>query len=361
MSELTIYAFFNNKGGVGKTTLCQNAACLYAEQNPKKQVLVIDLCPQANISQFMLGGGHRGYEANQQLQTTSSRKNIVGFIDFLLKGGSGFTNLRRSYAIQVSEHNEHVSDNLYLIAGDSFLESLSLALNYAVINPANTKAWSEYMTAIRRLCEFEFENNSDDYKSLTVFIDCNPSFSIYTQMGLVSSDFLIVPMMADYSSLEGIKGILSLLYGKYPSAALQKYAEDVITFNKQIDKYKIELPLMYEFVFNNFTSNTGVATAYEAVRNELVEFCYETYKTNKDIFAISSDPIHDRKSWEKVFVADTKDFHTSGKVSAGLGIPLHRLPAKSSYLMPDGTQISLPTGNYSAALEHVRHFVKQLS
>ncbi|WP_096379882.1 ParA family protein [Sutterella wadsworthensis] len=358
MSDITIYSFYNNKGGVGKTTLCQNAACLYAENHPEKQVLVIDLCPQANISQFLLGGGPAGYEANQQLQTTSSRKNIVGFVDFLLKGGSGFTTLRRSYAVRVSDHNDHVSDNLYLIAGDSFLESFSLALNYAVINPANTRAWVEYMTAIRRLCELEFKE--DEYDSLTVFIDCNPSFSIYTQMGLVSSDYLVVPMMADYSSLEGIKGVMSLLYGAYPSAALQKYAEDVMTFNKQISQYGLELPVMYEFVFNNFTSNAGVATAYEAVRNELVAFCYETFVNNPTLFAKPPQKIESGEHWEDVYVANTKDFHTSGKVSAGLGIPLHRLPEKTDYAMPDGTPISLPVGNYKLALEHVREFVDQL-
>jgi cellulose biosynthesis protein BcsQ len=95
----------------------------------------------------------------------------------------------------VSPHNKNVSENLYLIAGDSFLESFSLALSYAVINPANIQAWMEYMTAIPRLCELEFDE--DKYESVTVFIDFNPSFSIYTQMGLVSSDFLVVPMMAD--------------------------------------------------------------------------------------------------------------------------------------------------------------------
>ena len=49
-----IYSFYNNKGGVGKTTLCQNAASIYADRNTNKQVVVIDLCPQANISQFCL-------------------------------------------------------------------------------------------------------------------------------------------------------------------------------------------------------------------------------------------------------------------------------------------------------------------
>ncbi|EEF93731.1 hypothetical protein CATMIT_01634, partial [Catenibacterium mitsuokai DSM 15897] len=58
-----------------------------------------------------------------------------------------------------------------------------------------------------------------------------------------------------------------------------------MTFNKQISQYGLELPVMYEFVFNNFTSNAGVATAYEAVRNELVAFCYETFVNNPTLFA----------------------------------------------------------------------------
>lgn len=266
MSNILIYSFYNNKGGVGKTTLCQNAASLYAENNPKKQVLVIDLCPQANVSQFFLGGGHIGEKENQKIQSSHSRRNIVGFIDWILKGNSGFTNTRGSYAINASYYNENIPGNLYLIPGDSFLESLSLALNYAVLNPANINAWHEYMTAIRRLCELEFKFQ-EKYESLTVFIDCNPSFSIYTQMGLVSSNFILVPMMADFSSLEGIRGILMLLYGKYQSSAEKKYADTIITFNRKIKESDIVLPKFYEFIFNNFTSNQGVANAFNSIKN----------------------------------------------------------------------------------------------
>ena len=284
-----IYSFYNNKGGVGKTTLCQNAASMYADRNPKTQVVVIDLCPQANISQFLLGGGHSGYEQNQKIQSRSTRKNIVGFVDWLLKGNSNFSRIKSSYKVKVKNYNDAISSNLYLIAGDSFLESLSLALNYAVINPANVKAWKEYMTAIRRLCELEFDSNK--YDEMVVFIDCNPSFSLYTQMGLTSSDYIITPMMADFSSLEGIKGLLMLLYGKYPSSALKNYAEDIVTYNKQIEQFQLKLPVMYEFAFNNFTTNLGVATAYESVRNELIEFCKKQYDTFPDLFAATNSPV----------------------------------------------------------------------
>ncbi|MDO3616634.1 ParA family protein [Ralstonia pseudosolanacearum] len=354
----TIYAFYNNKGGVGKTTLCQNAACLYAADNPDTQVIVIDLCPQANISQFLLGGGHEGYQTNQRLQSQSTRRNIVGFMDWLLRGNSGFTSIKSSYAVQVSPLNSAVPENLYLIAGDSFLESLSLALNYAVINPANRKAWAEYMTAIRRLCELEFD--AKRYKHLRVFIDCNPSFSIYTQMGLVSSDYLIVPMMADFSSLEGIKSLMMLLYGKYPSAALKTYADDILTFNSQAKSFNLQLPRLYEFVFNNFTTNSGVAYAFESVRNELIQFCYDQYVAHPSLFAPCGGEIENKEDWENFFMSNTKDFHTSAKVSASLGIPFNKLPEATNYTMPDGTVVNVPSKNYEESLRNVVDFVGKI-
>lgn len=208
------------------------------------------MCPQANISQFLLGGGKKGYENNQKLQGTYTRRNLVGFIDWILKGNSEFKSLQNStYTVKASLYNDSIPENLYLIAGDSFLESLSLALNYSVLNPANITAWKNHMTAIKRLCRSEFDN--EKYKELVVFIDCNPSFSIYTQMALLSSDYLIIPMMADFTSLEGIKGILMLLYEQYPSESLKKYASKVLTFNKQVKQFELKLPQIKQFVFNN--------------------------------------------------------------------------------------------------------------
>ncbi|HCD4506598.1 TPA: hypothetical protein NBQ95_004672, partial [Enterobacter kobei] len=115
-----------------------------------------------------LGGAHNGYRNNQTLQAQQTRGNVVGFFDWLLKGNSNFTNIRRSFKVQVNQYNNRLSDNLYLIAGDSFLESLTLALSYAVINPANRNAWPEFMTALRRLCTLEFD--SQQYDNLVVFI-----------------------------------------------------------------------------------------------------------------------------------------------------------------------------------------------
>ncbi|ABO49526.1 ATPase domain protein [Desulforamulus reducens MI-1] len=355
--NIKIYAFYNNKGGVGKTTLCFNAASLYAQKNPNTQVLVIDMCPQANISQFLLGGGQQGYKTTQKLQSLAGRKNVVGFIDWLLKGNSNFKTPNTSYKINVSSYNKHIPTNVYLIAGDSFLESLSLALNYAVINPANTQAWKEYMTAIRRLCEYEYEY--EKLENLVVFIDCNPSFSIYTQMALTSSDYLIIPMMADHSSEEGIKSILMLLYDQYPSVAIKKYAENVITYNKQIKNFELKLPLIFEFVFNNYTSNQGIANAFQSIKSELMEFCYKQFNKFPNLFYPASN-VKDESDWEQYFVSDVKDFHTAGKVSAALGIPICNLPNSTKYTMPNNNEVVIPKGNYTQAVDDVKAFVNKI-
>lgn len=50
----TVYGFWTNKGGVGKTTLSFHMATTYAELYPEKTVVVIDMCPQTNLSATLL-------------------------------------------------------------------------------------------------------------------------------------------------------------------------------------------------------------------------------------------------------------------------------------------------------------------
>lgn len=179
-------------------------------------------------------------------------------------------------------------------------------------------------------------------------------------MALVSSDSIILPVMADFSSLEGIKGILMLLYGKYPSSAAKTYADKVLTFNKQVQNFGLPLPTIFEIPFNNFTANLGVANAYASIRNEISEFCWNQYQADQTIFAPPAIPITNNKDWEDLFMSNVKDFHSAGKVSSSLGIPLHKLPLTTNYTMPDNTAVNLPKGNYRESLDHLEHFVAKL-
>lgn len=49
------YVVWNNRGGSGKTNLTYHLAIKYAYRNPDKTVLVVDMCPQADLSHAFLG------------------------------------------------------------------------------------------------------------------------------------------------------------------------------------------------------------------------------------------------------------------------------------------------------------------
>lgn len=196
---------------------------------------------------------------------------------------------------------------------------------------------------------------------MVVFIDCNPSFSIYTQMSLVSSDRLIIPMMADFSSIEGIKGIMTLLYDEYPTAALKKYAENIMTFTKQIERFKdLKLPLIDTFVFNNYTcGSNGIAKAYNSLKSELVKFCIDQYDKFPQYFVRKK--ISRNQKWEDLYIADVRDFHSVGRVSSSLGIPIIELDKQSTYEMPDGEKVPIQKNGYNNSVDALNNLVDIIS
>lgn len=59
MADNPRYAIWNNKGGVGKTFVAFVVAAEYARAHPERRIIVLDLCPQANISEILLGGNKK--------------------------------------------------------------------------------------------------------------------------------------------------------------------------------------------------------------------------------------------------------------------------------------------------------------
>ena len=50
------YAIWNNKGGVGKSFLSFILGTEIAKRNSAGRVILVDMCPQANLSEVVLGG-----------------------------------------------------------------------------------------------------------------------------------------------------------------------------------------------------------------------------------------------------------------------------------------------------------------
>src|SRR5262245_27223396 len=79
------YAFWNNKGGTGKTSLAFQSITLYAEKHPTKRILSVDMCPQANLSELLLGGlNNKGSEKLLAQQGQVPRCSIGGYFQLRL-------------------------------------------------------------------------------------------------------------------------------------------------------------------------------------------------------------------------------------------------------------------------------------
>ena len=75
------YAFWNNKGGVGKSYLSFIASCEYAHRHPEADVYVIDMCPQANVSETLLGGFKTSPTALHDYINRQPRATVAGYIE----------------------------------------------------------------------------------------------------------------------------------------------------------------------------------------------------------------------------------------------------------------------------------------
>lgn len=304
------YAFWNNKGGTGKTSLAFQSIVRYAERYPKKRVLAVDMCPQANLSELMLGGlNNKGSEKLLERQGLMPRCSIGGY--FQLRLPSPFKPPKfdaHDFITNPSAYNTALPENIDLVCGDPLLELQANAVNTL----ANTQipGTNPWIAVVDWLSDF-LETLDEEYD--TVFLDCNPSFSLYTQIGLASCNRIVLPVMADDSSRRAIQNAFSLVYGlKLPSEIYAAYA-----FATKLRGAGRPLPKVHLIVKNRITQYMGAASAYAAVLDAIQTDVALLLKTNPEIF--------DFKKPAAGFV-EVRDFQTTGVVAFAKGLPFSKLP-----------------------------------
>lgn len=305
------YAFWNNKGGTGKTSLCFQAICKYAEIHKDERILVIDVCPQANLSELLLGGLTGGGSQNLlQMYGAVNRCSIGGYFQQRLPSPYSVPTFRAQDFI-TTPHNKNSStpSNIDLVCGDPLLELQSNAIN--TLSNTQIPGTDTWIAVIDWLNDF-LNTVKDSYK--TIFIDCNPSFSIYTQIALATSERLILPVMADDSSRRAVQNALSLIYGlSLPSQIYATYA-----FNTKLTKACHSLPQIHLIVKNRITQYMGPASAYSAVLQGIEEEIEKLIKTHPQYFTFKN--IDDGTS-------EVRDFQTTGVVAFAKGLPFSNLRA----------------------------------
>lgn len=112
-------------------------ATQYAKSNADVNVLVIDLCPQANISMALLSTPEQeGCELLASLYEKNSTVSL--YLEKQLDLGAKVL-YARNYLTCVNEYNKQVTKNVFLLCGDMCLELATRGLDYfrrGVILPA---------------------------------------------------------------------------------------------------------------------------------------------------------------------------------------------------------------------------------
>jgi cellulose biosynthesis protein BcsQ len=224
------------------------------------------------------------------------------------------------------DFNNAIPDNIDLVCGDPLLELQSNAVNTLANNQIpGSNPWIE---VIDWLNDF-IEPIEEEYDA--IFFDCNPSFSLYTQIALAASKRLVLPVMADDSSRRAIQNAFSLVYGlKLPSDIYLAFA-----FATKLKEAGRDLPKVHLIIKNRLTQYMGAASAYAAVLIAIERDVAGLIKTNPEIFTFTKTADG---------FTEMRDFGTTGVVAFAKGQPMskvqvgkqtvngHRVQVKKDYL-----------------------------
>ncbi|MGM0900464.1 MAG: ParA family protein [Bacillota bacterium] len=196
---MSVVAFMNMKGGVGKTTLCVNLADILSRDYEKK-VLIIDIDPQFNATQCFMSGEEYSIHKEQNKYTSFNiyADNIE--VPSLVNG-------------KIEENNQTINLNDMILNSNPNLDFIPGDLKLIKVETGRN---GQEM----RLNRFIRENNLKE-KYDYIFIDCPPTNSLWTLSAVVASDYYMMPVKPDYLSSVGLslfKSVIGELIKNYASS-----------------------------------------------------------------------------------------------------------------------------------------------
>ncbi len=180
--------FFNNKGGVGKTTLVYHLASMISDQG--QTVLAVDLDPQANLTSMFL----RDEQLEALWPDGEHPKTIFGALRPIIRGVGDV----------LTPHVENITRNLGLVIGDLALSTFEDRLSDAWPRCHNRdESAFRTMTAFYRGVRQAARVTGADW----VLIDVGPNLGAINRAALIASDFVVIPLGPDLFSLQGLRNL----------------------------------------------------------------------------------------------------------------------------------------------------------
>ncbi|MCC5847047.1 MAG: ParA family protein [Verrucomicrobia bacterium] len=182
-------AFFNNKGGVGKTTLVYHLAWMFAGMG--RRVLVADLDPQANLTSMFLA------ESELEKLWDPDREEHPSIMAPLSPMTRGLGDIGET-------PTQRITNAIWLIPGDLALSNFESNLS---------EAWGKCLdgqepafrttSAFHRVMLDAYQKTDAD----VVLIDVGPNFGAINRAALICAESVVVPLAPDLFSIQGLRNL----------------------------------------------------------------------------------------------------------------------------------------------------------
>jgi chromosome partitioning protein len=197
--SIPVVGFFNNKGGVGKTSLVYHLSWMYSDLGLR--VVAADLDPQANLTAAFLDE-----ERLEELWPKGTHpQTIYGCIQPLLEGVGDITH----------PHIELVSDfpgqiplfpenSIGLLVGDLQLSQVEVELSdeWSKCLDGNQQAFRVTSAFWRAMQQAGKEHNAH-----IILMDLGSNLGAINRAALIATDFIVVPLSPDLFSLQGLRNL----------------------------------------------------------------------------------------------------------------------------------------------------------
>ena len=188
--SIPVLTFFNNKGGVGKTSLVYHLTWMFSELG--KTVVAVDLDPQANLTAAFIDEDEL---AQLWDDDPSKPTSIFRCIKPLINVGD-----------ILSPQTQAFSRRLHLIPGDVALSSFEDALSEQwpkALSENNLYRPFRILTAFWQVAQLAAREQKTDL----IIVDVGPNLGAINRSVLLGTDHVVIPLGADLFSLQGLKNL----------------------------------------------------------------------------------------------------------------------------------------------------------
>ena len=185
----SILTLFNNKGGVGKTSVLYHLAWMFASL--EKRVIIFDLDPQSNLTAAFLN--------EDEIEAVWNQQNEGSTIYNCVNPLAGVGDIAEPVLKKITTH-------LYLLPGDIRLSDYESILSEAW---PNSMGDSNLYRPMRILSSFwqVMQMAADEVKAEIILVDIGPNLGTINRSVLIATDYVVIPMGADLFSLQGLRNL----------------------------------------------------------------------------------------------------------------------------------------------------------